>query len=161
MQSVAHMPMKAMIYKTLSTVVDDFFAYVYSSFENFLCLTHLVCRFCIKMPFLHRLACFRDDLVFLVFLYQVRLNAYFPCQNLVHDWLLDLFSGGFIVLTRSVLTNMAKLWLVMSMQSPLRRMVPRRRTMPRRKRKSPDKEQNKYRHFPYTAPRGQTYVAII
>ena len=27
-QSVAHMPMKAMIYKTLSTVVDDFFAYV-------------------------------------------------------------------------------------------------------------------------------------
>jgi hypothetical protein len=27
-QSVSHMPMKAMIYKTLSTVVDDFFAYV-------------------------------------------------------------------------------------------------------------------------------------
>src|SRR6266545_2212205 len=27
-QSVAHMPMKAMVYKTLSTVVDDFFAYV-------------------------------------------------------------------------------------------------------------------------------------
>ncbi|KAF8827166.1 hypothetical protein HHX47_DHR5000692 [Lentinula edodes] len=36
LKSVAHMPMKAMIYKTLSTVVDDFFA------------------FCIKMPFLHR-----------------------------------------------------------------------------------------------------------
>ncbi|KIY72108.1 cleft lip and palate associated transmembrane protein [Cylindrobasidium torrendii FP15055 ss-10] len=52
LKSVAHMPMKAMIYKTLSTVVDDFFA------------------FCIKMPFLHRLACFRDDVVFLVFLYQ-------------------------------------------------------------------------------------------
>jgi len=52
LKSVAHMPMKAMIFKTLSTVVDDFFA------------------FCIKMPFLHRLACFRDDLVFLVFLYQ-------------------------------------------------------------------------------------------
>ncbi|KAF8592449.1 cleft lip and palate transmembrane 1 [Ramaria rubella] len=52
LKSVAHMPMKAMIYKTLSTVVDDFFA------------------FCIKMPFLHRLACFRDDIVFLVFLYQ-------------------------------------------------------------------------------------------
>lgn len=27
LKSVAHMPMKAMIYKTLSTVVDDFFAY--------------------------------------------------------------------------------------------------------------------------------------
>lgn len=32
LKSVAHMPMKAMIYKTLSTVVDDFFA------------------FCIRMP---------------------------------------------------------------------------------------------------------------
>jgi len=52
LKSVAHMPMKAMIYKTLSTVVDDLFA------------------FCIKMPFLHRLACFRDDVVFCVFLYQ-------------------------------------------------------------------------------------------
>ncbi|KAJ3495697.1 hypothetical protein NLJ89_g10588 [Agrocybe chaxingu] len=52
LKSVAHMPIKAMIYKTLSTVVDDLFA------------------FCIKMPFLHRLACFRDDVVFLVFLYQ-------------------------------------------------------------------------------------------
>jgi len=52
LKSVAHMPIKAMIYKTLSTVVDDFFA------------------FCIKMPWLHRLACFRDDVVFLVFLYQ-------------------------------------------------------------------------------------------
>ncbi|CAK5275314.1 unnamed protein product [Mycena citricolor] len=52
LKSVSHMPMKAMIYKTLGTVVDDFFA------------------FCIKMPFLHRLACFRDDVVFLIFLYQ-------------------------------------------------------------------------------------------
>ncbi|KIJ56616.1 hypothetical protein M422DRAFT_62579 [Sphaerobolus stellatus SS14] len=52
LKSVAHMPMKAMVFKTLSTVVDDFFA------------------FCIKMPFLHRLACFRDDVVFLIFLYQ-------------------------------------------------------------------------------------------
>ncbi|KAG9073777.1 hypothetical protein FS749_014694, partial [Ceratobasidium sp. UAMH 11750] len=43
LKSVAHMPIKAMVYKTLGTVVDDFFA------------------FCIKMPILHRLACFRDD----------------------------------------------------------------------------------------------------
>lgn len=46
--------MKAMMYKTLSTVVDDFFA------------------FCVRMPWLHRLACFRDDVVFLILLYQVR-----------------------------------------------------------------------------------------
>jgi len=30
LKSVAHMPMKAMIYKTLSTVVDDLFAYAFS-----------------------------------------------------------------------------------------------------------------------------------
>ncbi|KAM5531922.1 hypothetical protein V8D89_014392 [Ganoderma adspersum] len=41
LKSVAHMPMKAMVFKTLST-----------------------------MPILHRLACFRDDVVFLVFVYQ-------------------------------------------------------------------------------------------
>ncbi|WWC68762.1 uncharacterized protein I206_102696 [Kwoniella pini CBS 10737] len=52
LKSVAHMPMKAMMYKTLSTVVDDFFA------------------FCIRMPWLHRLACFRDDVVFLILIYQ-------------------------------------------------------------------------------------------
>ena len=54
----------------------------------------LVYRFCIKMPILHRLACFRDDVVFLVFLYQVRPRlvasdtlgvrahefAFFPCS---------------------------------------------------------------------------------
>ncbi|CAH7690356.1 cleft lip and palate transmembrane protein 1-domain-containing protein [Phakopsora pachyrhizi] len=52
LKSVAHMPLKAMMYKTLNTIVDDFFA------------------FCIKMPLLHRLACFRDDVVFVILLYQ-------------------------------------------------------------------------------------------
>ena len=66
------MPMKAMIYKTLSTVVDDFFAYALHSIDNPLndLLTYVGSSFCIKMPFLHRLACFRDDVVFLIFLYQ-------------------------------------------------------------------------------------------
>jgi len=54
LKSVAHIPMKAMMYKSLSTVIDDFFSFI------------------IKMPLLHRLACFRDDVVFLVLLYQVR-----------------------------------------------------------------------------------------
>jgi hypothetical protein len=66
------MPMKAMIYKTLSTVVDDFFAYAPHSIANPSndLLTYAECSFCIKMPILHRLACFRDDVVFLIFLYQ-------------------------------------------------------------------------------------------
>jgi len=52
LKSVAHLPMKAMMYKFLNTIIDDLFAFI------------------IKMPTLHRLACFRDDVVFLIFLYQ-------------------------------------------------------------------------------------------
>ncbi|CAG8476163.1 7985_t:CDS:10 [Paraglomus brasilianum] len=52
LKSVAHMPWKTLMYKTLGTFVDDLFA------------------FCIKMPTLHRLACLRDDVVFFVYIYQ-------------------------------------------------------------------------------------------
>jgi hypothetical protein len=52
LKSVAHMPWKAMVYKSLNTFIDDLFAFV------------------IKMPWLHRLACFRDDLIFFIYLYQ-------------------------------------------------------------------------------------------
>lgn len=52
LKSVAHIPLKAMMYKTLNTVIDDLFSFI------------------IKMPLLHRLACFRDDIVFLIILYQ-------------------------------------------------------------------------------------------
>jgi len=52
LKSVAHLPWRQMTYKALNTVIDDLFA------------------FCIKMPTLHRLAVFRDDVVFACFLYQ-------------------------------------------------------------------------------------------
>lgn len=52
LKSVAHIPMKAMMYKTLNTIIDDLFSFI------------------IKMPWLHRLACFRDDIVFAILLYQ-------------------------------------------------------------------------------------------
>jgi len=52
LKSVAHMPWKTFMYKALNTFIDDLFAFI------------------IKMPTMHRVACFRDDLVFLVFLYQ-------------------------------------------------------------------------------------------
>lgn len=52
MKSVAHLPWKAMIYKSLNTFIDDLFAFI------------------VKMPTLHRLACFRDDIVFFIYLYQ-------------------------------------------------------------------------------------------
>jgi len=52
LKSVAHLPMKAFLYKSLNTVIDDLFSFI------------------IKMPLMHRLACFRDDIVFVIFLYQ-------------------------------------------------------------------------------------------
>ena len=52
LNSVAAFPWRQMTYKFLNTIVDDLFAFV------------------IKMPWLHRLSVFRDDLVFLVYIYQ-------------------------------------------------------------------------------------------
>ena len=51
-QSVAHLPWRMLTYKALNTFIDDLFSFV------------------IKMPMLHRLACFRDDIIFFIFLYQ-------------------------------------------------------------------------------------------
>ena len=47
--------MKQMGYKFLNTIIDDLFAFV------------------IKMPTLHRISVFRDDVIFLLFLYQRRI----------------------------------------------------------------------------------------
>lgn len=62
LKSVAHMPWKTFMYKVfhyendhhqaLNTFIDDLFAFI------------------IRMPMLHRIACFRDDLIFVVYLYQ-------------------------------------------------------------------------------------------
>ncbi|EFJ43770.1 hypothetical protein VOLCADRAFT_106719 [Volvox carteri f. nagariensis] len=52
LKSVAHLPWRQLTYKFLNTIIDDLFAFV------------------IKMPLLHRLSVFRDDVVFLVYLYQ-------------------------------------------------------------------------------------------
>eukprot|EP00897_Mesotaenium_endlicherianum_P010270 jgi/Mesen1/9271/ME000060S08709 len=52
LKSVAHLPWRQMTYKFLNTIIDDLFAFV------------------IKMPLLHRLSVFRDDIVFCIFLYQ-------------------------------------------------------------------------------------------
>eukprot|EP00752_Nemacystus_decipiens_P014270 g12691.t1 len=52
LKSVAHMPWRVMSYKFINTFIDDLFAFI------------------VPMPTMHRLACFRDDIVFLVFLYQ-------------------------------------------------------------------------------------------
>jgi hypothetical protein len=52
LKSVAHLPWRQMTYKFLNTIIDDLFAFV------------------IKMPLMHRLSVFRDDVIFLAMLYQ-------------------------------------------------------------------------------------------
>ena len=52
MKSVAHLPWRMLTYKFLNTFIDDLFAFV------------------IKMPTLYRIGCFRDDIVFIIFIYQ-------------------------------------------------------------------------------------------
>ena len=52
MKSVAHLPWRVLVYKFLNTFIDDLFAFI------------------IRMPTMARLSCFRDDIVFIVYLYQ-------------------------------------------------------------------------------------------
>lgn len=52
LKSVAHLPWRAFMYKAFNTFIDDVFAFI------------------IVMPTAHRLACFRDDVVFVMYLYQ-------------------------------------------------------------------------------------------
>ena len=53
LKSVAHMPWKVFLYKIFNTLVDDAFAFL------------------IDMPWKHRLMTLRDDVVFVIFLFQV------------------------------------------------------------------------------------------
>ncbi|XP_074601103.1 uncharacterized protein LOC141855105 [Brevipalpus obovatus] len=52
LKSVAHLPWRMLTYKFLNTFIDDIFAFV------------------IKMPTMYRIGCFRDDIIFIVYLYQ-------------------------------------------------------------------------------------------
>lgn len=73
LKSVAHMPWKTLMYKSLNTFIGN--AITSSMFRAQFILTFLfyiddLFAFVIKMPTLHRLACLRDDFVFFVYLYQ-------------------------------------------------------------------------------------------
>jgi hypothetical protein len=52
LKSVAHLPWRFLCYRFTNTFIDDLFAFV------------------IKMPTMHRISCFRDDIVFIAYLYQ-------------------------------------------------------------------------------------------
>jgi hypothetical protein len=51
LKSVEHMPQRTLFYKFLNTIIDDLFSYI------------------ITMPTMHRLSCFRDDIIFVIYLY--------------------------------------------------------------------------------------------
>lgn len=52
LKSVEHMPSRALFYRFLNTIIDDLFSFI------------------ITMPTLHRISCFRDDVIFVIYLYQ-------------------------------------------------------------------------------------------
>lgn len=52
LKSVAALPWRSFMYKAFNTFIDDIFAFI------------------ITMPTAHRVACFRDDIVFIIYLYQ-------------------------------------------------------------------------------------------
>jgi len=52
LKSVAHLPWKVLCYRFVNTFIDDLFAFI------------------IKMPTMTRISCFRDDVVFFIYLYQ-------------------------------------------------------------------------------------------
>ena len=54
LKSVAHLPWKQLTFKFLNTVIDDLFSFLF------------------PLPWIHRVACFRDDIIFLGYCYQVR-----------------------------------------------------------------------------------------
>merc|ERR1711972_1160733 len=51
-KTVAYLPWNRLVYRAISTFIDDLFALI------------------IRMPTMHRLSAFRDDVVFLIYLYQ-------------------------------------------------------------------------------------------
>jgi hypothetical protein len=53
MKSVENMPVKALTYKFLNTIIDDLYA------------------FAVKTPTLYRIFCFKDDVIFVIFIYQL------------------------------------------------------------------------------------------
>lgn len=50
LKSVAALPWRSFMYKAFNTFIDDIFAFI------------------ITMPTAHRIACFRDDIVFVIYL---------------------------------------------------------------------------------------------
>ena len=88
LKSVAHLPWRAFMYKAFNTFIDDLFAFI------------------ITMPTAHRVACFRDDVVFLIYLYQRYLYPVDPSR--VDTRLVDKDDRIFRIMFRNILASKLK-----------------------------------------------------
>lgn len=72
LKSVSHLPWQYLIYKFLNTFVDGKFPTPFSCLCSYTCSSLAIdlFAFIIKMPMMHRLSVFRDDIVFFVYIYQ-------------------------------------------------------------------------------------------
>lgn len=72
LQSVSHLPWKYLIYRAMNTFIDDLFAFI------------------IHMPMMHRISCFRDDIIFIIYMYQRWIYPVDKSRNVrVRDELTD------------------------------------------------------------------------
>ena len=70
-KSVAHLPWRTLVYKSLNTFIDDLFAFI------------------VKMPDLHRLSCFRDGALLFLFCFFCALS---PGGSHLRGWEISLIS---------------------------------------------------------------------
>lgn len=88
LKSVAALPWRAFMYKAFNTFIDDIFAFI------------------ITMPTAHRIACFRDDIVFLIYLVSINgtVHIYFNgIIKLICDLFICSINDGYIRLIKTVL----------------------------------------------------------
>merc|ERR1719221_2497785 len=78
-KTVAYLPWRKFVYRAISTFIDDLFAFI------------------IRMPTMHRLSCFRDDVVFIVYLYQRYLYPTDKSRTFDED--------GFVLAPKDIVTT--------------------------------------------------------
>eukprot|EP00933_Yihiella_yeosuensis_P034200 TRINITY_DN27714_c0_g1_i2.p1 TRINITY_DN27714_c0_g1~~TRINITY_DN27714_c0_g1_i2.p1 ORF type:complete len:463 (-),score=63.76 TRINITY_DN27714_c0_g1_i2:204-1592(-) len=76
MKSVANLPWRRFVYRAINTFIDDLFSFI------------------IKMPTMHRMSCFRDDIVFIVYLYQRHIYPIDKNRNFDEDVIEDADGEG-------------------------------------------------------------------
>ena len=67
LKSVSHLPWETFVYLAIGTFIDDLFAFI------------------IYMPTMHRISCFRDDIIFFIYMYQRYIYPVDATRHLVNE----------------------------------------------------------------------------